>query len=379
MKQLFILTIVFLLGISIGYMIKPTLNLSVASVPSQTLPIVKEPLLTQPTVPANKTVHTQKPPTNFMKQFEQQLHSEAYEEAIEIYNQQHNNDTKEQYQRILFTYVKDNFKQTPSIKTLLNLYLQYEYNDTVALLLLSKIHLKEKAYLKAIKILQELKLNYVEASLQEQVDKNFTVALKLYLDSFKNPSKEKLQFLEELYQNNHNDFYLYLLALEHLSLYQYEQAIEFFQNIEHNSVYYQKAQAFLKIAHKKLLLAQKFMHKIKLKKQNNQFYLQASINGKSITLLIDTGATYTLINKNIIKEEDLLNKEKIPLNTANGTIEAYVGQIESFKVNEDIELNNLQVALGNLDEKQLDGLLGMSFLKHFDFYIDQEEAILYLK
>lgn len=377
MKQLFILIVVFLLGVSVGYMNKPALSLSLSE--PQTLPIVKEPLSQTTSVQETHTPIKEKEPTDFMKQFRQTLNNVQYEKAMEIYSQYHNNDTKEQYQRILFSYIKENFEQNNAIKSLLNLYLQYEYNDTVALLLLSQIHLKEKAYVKAINILQELKLTYVNDSLQEKVDKNFNIALKLYLDSFKTPSKEKLEFLEQLYQNNHNELYLYLLALEHMSLYQYEEAINLFQNIDQNSVYYEKSQAFLKTANKKLLLAQKFVHKIKLKKQNNQFYIQAFVNDKPITLLIDTGATYTLINKNIIEQKNLSNKEKISLNTANGIIQSYVGDINSFKLNEDIQLNNLQVALGSLEEKELDGLLGMSFLKHFDFYIDQEEAILYLK
>jgi len=65
-------------------------------------------------------------------------------------------------------------------------------------------------------------------------------------------------------------------------------------------------------------------------------------------------------------------------NTANGRVRAPVYVLESLSVG-DWKVSNLEIGVLDLSGgSAIDGLLGMNFLKHFQFFIDQNEALLRL-
>lgn len=289
----------------------------------------------------------------------------------------HNNDTLGQFRDILFSYINQYFSNTQEIQELLSLYLEVEYNDPKASLYLAKLHFNQQKYAEVFKILRPIKGHYVEEKLNKKIIQMYSQTVYAYLKTLPSPSKEKLEFLEKLYEEDNNNEFLYLVAKEHLNFANYIKSKELFESMDTSSVYYNESQQFLNHINKKLQLSQKFSHKIKLKKSNNHFLINAQVNGQAITLLIDTGVTYTLVKEEII-QDDLKDKQSIQVNTANGVKQAYLGKVDSFKV-QGLELNNMDISSSDLDDEHIDGLLGMSFLKHFDFYIDQEEAVLYLE
>jgi len=85
-------------------------------------------------------------------------------------------------------------------------------------------------------------------------------------------------------------------------------------------------------------------------------------------LIVDTGATTTLIDYKLAKYLDIdlrEYKERITINTANGKITVKAYKIDSVQVG-DKTLHSLKVLVSDLPTKQnVSGLLGLNFLNNF--------------
>jgi len=65
-------------------------------------------------------------------------------------------------------------------------------------------------------------------------------------------------------------------------------------------------------------------------------------------------------------------------NTANGPVRASIYTLDSLSVG-DWQVNNLEIGVLDLGSRpDMNGLLGMNFLSHFQFFIDQDKALLRL-
>ncbi|MGK0256218.1 MAG: clan AA aspartic protease (TIGR02281 family), partial [Arcobacteraceae bacterium] len=171
----------------------------------------------------------------------------------------------------------------------------------------------------------------------------------------------------------------YTLAKLYFDLKHYEKAKYLFEEIYYDSLYQNSASQYIETINKKIQIQDKYKQKIPLQRQGTHFFINAIINDNiKVKLLIDTGASITLINDLLIKDLnlDLTTLKTIKLNTANGVVTAYSTKVQKFSIN-NLSFDNFQITISKLNKK-LDGLLGMNYLKHFDFYIDQDDAILYL-
>ncbi len=110
---------------------------------------------------------------------------------------------------------------------------------------------------------------------------------------------------------------------------------------------------------------------------NGHFYIQAEINQHNITFLLDTGATDIVLS--------LKDAQKIGINlkeiknfktyqTANGIIQAGSVEVSEIKVGS-FSVKNMRVSVNT--HHMSSSLLGMSFLKHFDFTIKDDRLIIY--
>lgn len=121
---------------------------------------------------------------------------------------------------------------------------------------------------------------------------------------------------------------------------------------------------------------------IPLHRSGNHFVVDASpAPGRNMRLLIDTGASVTILTPDVLEQQGIRYQDtgKIRVfSTANGPVRTPIYKLDSLTVG-DWKVNQLEV--GVLDLKggsDIDGLLGMNFLRHFQFYIDQTEALLLL-
>jgi clan AA aspartic protease (TIGR02281 family) len=102
-----------------------------------------------------------------------------------------------------------------------------------------------------------------------------------------------------------------------------------------------------------------------------------------VALLIDTGASITAVSNTYF--QDLSNRFKINfigrfnVNTAAGKVLAPMYQFAELKLNHAIvyDISIIVLPMRNMDN--VNGLLGMNFLREFDFKIDQRQAMLFLK
>ena len=121
---------------------------------------------------------------------------------------------------------------------------------------------------------------------------------------------------------------------------------------------------------------------IPLHRSGNHFIVDARpADGRRIRLLIDTGASLTIFTPGVLDQRGIRYQDTgrtRVFSTANGPVRAPVYQLDSLAVG-DWYVNHLEIGVLDLGSNAgVDGLLGMNFLKHFQFFIDQNEALLRL-
>jgi len=110
--------------------------------------------------------------------------------------------------------------------------------------------------------------------------------------------------------------------------------------------------------------------------RGNHFVVEAILNGSErLKLIIDTGASLTVIKSDRLVsalDSDLSRYPQHMFSTANGAIKAPVIKVASLSIG-GFEVTNIDVGgLTLANTSGVDGLLGMNFLKHFRFFIDQQ-------
>jgi clan AA aspartic protease (TIGR02281 family) len=122
---------------------------------------------------------------------------------------------------------------------------------------------------------------------------------------------------------------------------------------------------------------------IELQQIGDQYIVNGQLAGNSVALLIDTGASITALSRQYF--DGLSNRYKInfvgrfSVNTASGQVLAPMYQFSELKLNHAVVENISVVVLPMRNIGNVNGLLGMNFLREFDFKIDQRQSRLLLK
>ena len=121
---------------------------------------------------------------------------------------------------------------------------------------------------------------------------------------------------------------------------------------------------------------------IPLQRSGNHFIVEARpADGRSIQLLIDTGASLTIFTPDVLAQRGIRYQDTGrtgTFNTANGTVEAPIYTLDVLAVG-DWHVRQLDIGVMDLGAGNgVDGLLGMNFLNHFQFFIDQNDSMLRL-
>jgi clan AA aspartic protease (TIGR02281 family) len=100
---------------------------------------------------------------------------------------------------------------------------------------------------------------------------------------------------------------------------------------------------------------------------------------REIDVLVDTGAVYTVIAWDVAKDigyDPAVSERRMPIITANGVIEAPLIIVEAIHVAE-LSVRGVDVVCHDIPELAgIEGLLGLSFLRHFRTVIDYPVGIL---
>jgi len=308
------------------------------------------------------------------------LNDNLFSDAMALYiNANHKNILL--YRSTLESYFQDKIVTDPT-ESLIQLkeYINIEPENRVTKQQLIELYKSLKKYDKAIHLLIELMDSSHSVMEQEKINKNLIKMSQIYIDELNklNNPKQLISFLEEHIEHGLNSpFYTFNLAEHYTKVKEYPLAIKLLKEIEFDEEYGEKSKELLKKIENQKSKDKEYTHHFSLKKEGNNFLINVEINEIPLTLMLDTGASFTLIDEDKLSTLKLI-EEGIMLKTVSGEVVSKLQEAQTFKI-KDIELKNFQLVTTSFKQRKVDGLLGMNFFKKFKFKIDQEAGMLYLE
>ena len=105
-------------------------------------------------------------------------------------------------------------------------------------------------------------------------------------------------------------------------------------------------------------------------------------NRQTVNLVVDTGASFTLISQSLARDLDIdlsRNPKTMPFHTANGVVDAPLTTLDSIAIG-GMEIKNLTAAVHDATpDIHAAGLLGLNFLSNFRMDIDTQKGVLHLE
>lgn len=117
-----------------------------------------------------------------------------------------------------------------------------------------------------------------------------------------------------------------------------------------------------------------------LQREDNAFYVETLVNRTAhARLTLDTGASSCMLSRNVARKAKL-DPKKGQLRgvvTASDYVTMVAIDVPEMSIGTAVE-KNVQATVGDMPDNS-DGLLGISFLKHYDFTVDTRHALLILQ
>jgi len=307
------------------------------------------------------------------------LHNGLFSDAMALY-QQGSYDLILFYRTTLDNYFKkENTKNQEKTIREIREYIEIDPDNGESQLFLAQIYKERKAYKESIQILHELIERNTKVD-NEVIYTAFIDTSRLYIDALKeSKSYEEIQkFLETQIQlGTKSSFFTLALSEHHIFMQSLSTATILLKEIQFDEEYGERAKELLNQIEKNEITKEEYSYKIPLTKVGSHFTIEITIDETPLTLLLDTGATLTLINEGKIPTSLTTINDNIILQTAGGEVSAQLKMAQSFKVGE-VKLENFKVTTSSFEQDKADGLLGMNFFQKFKFKIDQEKKLLYL-
>lgn len=122
---------------------------------------------------------------------------------------------------------------------------------------------------------------------------------------------------------------------------------------------------------------------IPFEKSGNVVIVPVTLNNRqTVNLVVDTGASFTLISQSLARDLDIdlsRNRKTMPFHTANGVVDAPLTTLDSIAVG-GMEIKNLTAAVHDATpDIHAAGLLGLNFLSNFRMDIDTQKGMLHLE
>lgn len=318
-------------------------------------------------------------------QFTEYLNDRFYDQAIDLYALVVGEDsqTASVLRGVLLDYLKrllegnDNF----ALQELATLYIERFPEDNEVLLLLAQSYEADQEYLLAIEAYGAMYANALRTGDAKQVGTRlarFVQGMEAILKrEFRSMELlEAYQLIEELGMGN--PFFSLRTAYLYFELGYLYDAELVAQAILDNGLLADQAQALLN-----KINPEKFENRaVRLNKFGGGYSTYARLNNRvGMMLLVDTGASISVITpKAFSRLADGAEFVSVrDINTAGGMVEAEIYRINMVRVG-DQGVENLEFAV--LDFKpggNISGLLGMNFLENFQFEIDAQKNLLYLR
>ncbi len=221
---------------------------------------------------------------------------------------------------------------------------------------------------------QDTNYNTIFSIYKENIRKSGGEQYKEYLfneiaQAIKNNRYHALKLTNQfLLLEPNNNYGLYFFALLLFEDGNYTKSLEIAQKLQNGYLEIDLTHKLESLVEKlgTLLEPKETKRTIPLIKQNNQYFLEVQIDTQKMRLLIDTGASTTMINST--KASLLYSKtlqENIDIHTASGVAKAKRIEVQKLFI-DDLAFEKVEIITSFNDVFiGFDGLLGMNILKHF--------------
>ena len=323
-----------------------------------------------------------------IKQFEESL-QENSKEAVAIYQQEvraGSELTQRMRNRLIARIVRlIRLQQYQNAQQLISTYLDADAYDAEVLVLQAQLYNIVGRHLEALSNAYDAKI-YGDQSIEEDAVDQLIAKM---LDEYEKQliEKKEWQALVSLYSlvvdkdySEHQSLYYYKLAQAQFKLGDYHTALANLSQIIGHPLWNRKALYFQHTIEK--FIDGDGIVAIPVNRIDpNKFLVVATINDTiEAELLIDTGASLSVLRENFVEEVELPIKDEEPLTltTVSDTVEARTIKLDSFGINE-IQFADMTIGVTEMPDDFLpDGLLGMDYLSQFEFNLDQNALTLYL-
>lgn len=265
---------------------------------------------------------------------------------------------------------------------ILEFFTQHYYQNTELLRELATCYMASSQFIKALEIYTNARsYSYTKEEIQWFDEKVHQIAHSLFEKSKGLPNLEGLipTFLRLSYLEPDYSFYRLALAESYLLLNDTDSAIRELLILQMDNESNEQASQ---------LLAQLLPSPTTEEPDNEQTIVPLSGSGghfvvntmagnqHNARLLIDTGASLTTLPHYTLAELQQKKQARkigyINLTTATGTHRTPLYRLDQFKIG-DFIVSNLEAAEFGPIDRNIDGLLGMNLLNHFNFFIDQNQ------
>jgi clan AA aspartic protease (TIGR02281 family) len=260
-------------------------------------------------------------------------------------------------------------------------YLEFNRDDLDFLYLQVDNYHKQQRVLTAIEYAYNIQYHVFTENQKREVIEHARQMVYQYADVFiqNNQWLELQGFIEQLMVIDVENFqlnWLYTRAQYHLG--EFELARNSIEPLLTAPNYTVKANALLT----KIQAALRQPEGIQLTKQGEHFIVQASVNESfTVALMIDTGASISLLSEQAFAEVNQYTQvdyvKELTLSTAGGLVTASIYQAQSLSI-QGYVVKDFLFAVSPLIGANNDGLLGMNYLRAFEFTIDQRHNLLIL-
>jgi aspartyl protease family protein len=111
------------------------------------------------------------------------------------------------------------------------------------------------------------------------------------------------------------------------------------------------------------------------RQRDGHFHIQGEVNRQPVRFLVDTGASHVSVSTALATQAGLPEGQAITLSTANGQRAGQLVRGVPVRAGHLVH-NDTSIAVGLSGLKPEQGLLGQSFLKHFDIEINRDAMVL---
>jgi clan AA aspartic protease (TIGR02281 family) len=108
---------------------------------------------------------------------------------------------------------------------------------------------------------------------------------------------------------------------------------------------------------------------------SNVIRTRVSVNGVEGSFIVDTGASFVIVTSDFAMESKVdVVGQSVPIDTANGRAESTLGRAASIRVGRRVEAVEVPILIQNRSlGRDVDGMLGMSFLSRFNLSVGRRD------